>query len=53
MSGSDFGSLIRQEQRKLQGLTAGTGTHINCEPLREDGDRTLDRITAKEIATSR
>lgn len=41
MSGSSFDALMRQEARKLQGLTAGGGAHINCEPLRDDGDRTL------------
>lgn len=50
LAGSGFDALIRQEQRKLQGVTAGTGAHINCEPLRADSDTTFQRIGAmKEI----
>ncbi|MGH3697057.1 MAG: hypothetical protein ACRDRX_24270 [Pseudonocardiaceae bacterium] len=44
MAGSDFDALIRLEQRKLQGLTAQAGAHINCEPLRSDTDRSFARI---------
>lgn len=36
--GNDFNSLMKQEQRKLQGLTANRVSHINCEPLRSDHD---------------
>ncbi|MGH3972488.1 MAG: hypothetical protein ACRDS9_04070, partial [Pseudonocardiaceae bacterium] len=49
MAGGSFDALIRQEQRKLQGLTARVGAHINCEPLRSDEDRTFTRMHAKEI----
>jgi uncharacterized protein len=48
MAGSDFDTLIRQEQRKLQGLTPADA-HINCEPLRSDDDPAFVRTTAKEI----
>ncbi|TDQ52885.1 hypothetical protein [Actinorugispora endophytica] len=48
--GSGFGALMRQEQRKFQGITAGAGAHINCEPLRTDSDAASQRIGAmKEI----
>lgn len=49
MEGSRFETLIEQESRKLQGMTAGTGAHINCEPLRSDSPRSLDTMSAKEI----
>ncbi|WP_308299834.1 hypothetical protein [Streptomyces sp. CJ_13] len=49
MTGSSFDVLMRQETRKLQGLTAGADAHINCEPLREDGDRTFTDVTTKEV----
>ncbi|MGW8955905.1 hypothetical protein [Streptomyces sp. NPDC055709] len=49
MTGSSFDMLMRQEARKLQGLTAGAGAHINCEPLRADGDRTFHRVVAQEV----
>lgn len=49
MAGSDFDTLIRQEQRKLQGLTPHADAHINCEPIRSDNDRTFTRMYAKEI----
>jgi uncharacterized protein len=49
MAGSDFDSLIKQEQRKLQGLTPHADAHINCEPIRSDNDRTFARMYAKEI----
>ncbi|GAA0829187.1 hypothetical protein ACFQVD_08360 [Streptosporangium amethystogenes subsp. fukuiense] len=49
MAGSAFDTLIKQERRKFQGLTAGTGAHINCEPIRCDCDQTFARTTAKEI----
>ncbi len=47
--GSDFDNLIKQEQRKLQGLTTRADAHVNCEPIRSDDDRTFARIYAKEI----
>lgn len=48
--GSGFDALLKQEHRKFQGLTAGTGAHINCEPLRTDTDPTFQRISAmKEV----
>ncbi|UQA95679.1 hypothetical protein [Streptomyces halobius] len=49
MTGSSFDALMRQEARKLQGLTTGAGAHINCEPLRADGDRTLAGVVAQEV----
>ncbi|MFF0486817.1 hypothetical protein [Streptomyces sp. NPDC004435] len=49
MTGSSFDVLMRQETRKLQGLTAGADAHINCEPLREDGDTTFTDVTTKEV----
>ncbi|WP_017574738.1 hypothetical protein [Nocardiopsis kunsanensis] len=49
MEGSRFETLIEQESRKLQGMTAGSGAHINCEPLRSDSPRKLDTMNAKEI----
>jgi uncharacterized protein len=49
MVGSDFDALIRQEQRKLQGLTQQADAHINCEPIRSDDDRTFAHMSAKEI----
>ncbi|MBV2355987.1 hypothetical protein KUM39_16665 [Streptomyces sp. J2-1] len=49
MAGSSFDTLLRQEARKLQGLTAGAGAHINCEPLRADGDRTFHDMIAQEV----
>lgn len=49
LAGCSFDALIEQERRKLQGLTAGTGAHVNCEPVRSDRDRTFAGISAKEI----
>ncbi|MER5302145.1 hypothetical protein ABT039_22180 [Streptomyces lasiicapitis] len=49
MAGSSFDALMRQESRKLQGLTAQAGAHINCEPLRDDSDRTFHGVTAQEV----
>lgn len=49
LEGSSFNALMTQEQRKLQGLTARAGAHINCEPLRSDHDRTFARVSSKEI----
>ncbi|MCZ0983948.1 hypothetical protein O1L60_45120 [Streptomyces diastatochromogenes] len=49
MAGSSFDMLLRQEARKLQGLTAGAGAHINCEPLRADDDRTFHDVVAQEV----
>lgn len=49
MAGSDFDLLIKQEQRKLQGLTAHAGAQINCEPIRSDDDHRFARMYAKEI----
>ncbi|MBB5494040.1 hypothetical protein [Nocardiopsis metallicus] len=49
MEGSGFDTLLKQEQRKLQGLTTGSGAHINCEPLREDDAGPLHGLQAKEI----
>ncbi|MEJ8653595.1 hypothetical protein WKI65_37525 [Streptomyces sp. MS1.AVA.3] len=49
MTGSSFDALMRQEARKLQGLTTGAGAHINCEPLRADGDRALAGVIAQEV----
>jgi predicted nucleotidyltransferase len=49
MAGSDFDTLIKQEQRKFQGLTPHADAHINCEPIRSDDDRTFTRMYAKEI----
>ncbi|MGW6605593.1 hypothetical protein [Streptomyces sp. NPDC055036] len=49
MAGSSFDALMRQEARKLQGLTARAGAHINCEPLRADGDKTFAGVVAKEV----
>lgn len=49
MAGSDFDNLIKQELRKLQGLTPHADAHINCEPIRSDDDRTFARMYAKEI----
>jgi predicted nucleotidyltransferase len=49
MAGGGFDTLIKQEQRKLQGLAARSGAHVNCEPLRADDDRSLARVYAKEI----
>jgi predicted nucleotidyltransferase len=49
MAGSSFDMLMRQETRKLQGLTAGAEAHINCEPLRADGDRTFHGVVAQEV----
>lgn len=47
MTGSDFDTLIKQEQRKLQGLAPCSGAHINCDPIRADGDRTLPTYPLK------
>ncbi|MFD5878486.1 hypothetical protein [Streptomyces yangpuensis] len=49
MTGSSFDMVMRQEARKFQGLTAGAGAHINCEPLRADGDRSFDNVLAQEV----
>ena len=48
MSGSSFNALMIQEARKLQGLTP-SGAHVNCEPLRTDGDTTFHGTVVKEI----
>ncbi|MBB5980159.1 nucleotidyltransferase domain-containing protein [Kribbella solani] len=49
LEGSSFDALIKQERRKLQGLTTGSGAHVNCEPLRADDDRTFARVSSKEV----
>lgn len=49
MAGGSFDALIKAEGRKFQGLTAGVGAHINCEPIRDDDDRSFARMHAKEI----
>lgn len=36
MADMNFDALIKQENRKLQGLTFKNKVHINCQPLRED-----------------
>jgi predicted nucleotidyltransferase len=40
--------LIKQENRKLQGLTKEKGIHINCQPLWKDG---IDPLCDSEIYT--
>lgn len=49
MVGCSFDMLIKQEKRKLQGLTVSGDIHTNCEPLRIDDDRTFARVCTKEI----
>lgn len=49
MPGVTPATLTRREVRKLQGLTAGAGRHVNCEPLRADGDRCFATVAAHEI----
>ncbi|OLE20373.1 MAG: hypothetical protein AUG49_25205, partial [Catenulispora sp. 13_1_20CM_3_70_7] len=49
MAGGSFDALLKAEARKFQGLTAGVGAHVNCEPLRSDADRAFTRTYAKEI----
>lgn len=49
MEGSSFDALIKQERRKLQGLTINAGAHINCEPIRADHDKTFAGVSSKEI----
>ncbi|XKK40058.1 hypothetical protein HFP72_04560 [Nocardiopsis sp. ARC36] len=49
MEGSRFETLIKQENRKLQGMTSGSGAHVNCEPLRSDAPPRLEAMSAKEI----
>lgn len=49
MEGSSFDALLKQEQRKIQGMTAVSGTHINCEPLRSDDVVSWESLRAKEI----
>ncbi len=50
MTSIDFDTLIRQEARKLQGVIRGTDIHINCQPLRADGDEFMD-IRFLELST--
>lgn len=42
MSNMDFGTLILQESRKLQGVVRGTNIHINCQPLRDNYSYDMD-----------
>ncbi|MET9782344.1 hypothetical protein ABZY32_14840 [Nocardiopsis alba] len=49
MEGSGFDTLLKQEERKFQGLTSGSGAHINCEPLRDDMSAPSKGLRAKEI----
>jgi len=49
MAGGNFDAILKAEGRKLQGLTVGTGTHVNCEPIYDDTDRSFARTHAKEI----
>jgi predicted nucleotidyltransferase len=49
MEGSSFDALIKQERRKLQGLTVNARAHINCEPIRSDHDKTFAQVSSKEI----
>lgn len=38
MAPMNFDALIKQENRKLQGLTKNNLIHINCQPLKSDDD---------------
>jgi hypothetical protein len=49
MEGSRLETLIEQENRELQQMTARTGAHINFEPLRSDSPRHLDTMSVKKI----
>lgn len=49
MEPMDYDLFIKQETRKLQGLTRMEFIHINCQPLRNDEDDFFDEIKFVEI----
>ena len=42
LASMDFKTLLLQESRKLQAVISDTNIHINCQPLRNDGDDFMD-----------
>lgn len=53
LPGIEPATLVKREQRKLQGLGVRSGMHINCEPIRADDDDSLAHMGAKEIGEAR
>lgn len=49
MEPMDFDLLIKQESRKLQGLTKKSKIHINCQPLRKPNDDIFSNLTMMEV----
>lgn len=49
MEPMDYDLFVKQETRKLQGLTPVEFVHINCQPLRDDEDDFFDEIKFIEI----
>lgn len=45
----EFDKLLKQEQRKFQGVTRDGLIHINCQPLREDKDELFKNIKMIEV----
>lgn len=49
MAPMDFDLLIKQENRKLQGLTINNHTHINCQPLRDTNNDIFRNLRMFEV----
>lgn len=49
MEPMDYDLFVKQETRKLQGLTPVEYIHINCQPLRDDEDDFFDQVKFIEI----
>jgi uncharacterized protein len=49
LPGTTWDTLTRRERRRLQGLTAQAGAHVNCEPLRADDDPGPTQTVARTI----
>lgn len=49
LASADFEKIIKQERRKIQGLTVNKNIHINCQPLRDKSDRFFENITMVEV----
>lgn len=49
MEPMDFDLLIKQESRKLQGLTKKSKIHINCQPLRKSEGDIFSNLTMFEV----
>lgn len=49
MAQLDFDKLIKQENRRLQGIISGTNIHINCQAVRNNRDNEFDLFKESKI----